>query len=307
MNNRTLLKDAALAAVCVIGLAACDTQMSSVTSPSPVAAPASGASNPDGTTLKVTNPTAASPLNNASGVSIIPTLVAVPSKGRTVATSTTNFPHRFEVSTTEDFAQIFRSGIGEFDSQGLPRFTINEQLNTGVRYYWRVRAELSDQPGPWSSVVSFVTTGTVAPAPRPDVPGENRTPNPPPGTLLPLPNMFSVVQQVGSNLSDSCPNPNSKYILNAWLIRVVDRLRTFDTRWGFNAKPTRGPADNGGLPVVVAGDEAAYNAGSLPDEGTTEVQLVDMLVSHCGGNAATLGWRVFTGEEPGRWTGAGRF
>ena len=306
MNNRTLLKDAALAAVCVIGLAACDTQMSSVTSPSPVAAPASGASNPDGSTLKVTNPTAASPLNNASGVSIIPTLVAVPSKGRTVATATTNFPHRFEVSTTEDFAQVFRSGVGAYDSQGLPRFVVEEPLNTGVRYYWRVRAELSDQPGPWSSVVSFVTTGAVTPAPRPNVPGENRTPNPPAGQRLPLPNMFSVLQQF-SNVSDSCPNPNSKYIMNPWLARVVDRFRQTDTRWGFNAKPTRGPADNGGLPVVVAGDEAAYNAGSLADEGTTEVQLVDMLISHCGGSAAAIGWRVFTGEEPGRWTGAGRF
>ena len=40
--------------------------------------------------------------------------------------------------------------------------------------------------------------------------------------------------------------------------------------------------------MVVAGDEAAYNYGSLADEGTTEVHLVDLLVSHCGGSAALM-------------------
>jgi hypothetical protein len=253
--------------------------------------------------LKVTTPTAAAPLNNASGVSIIPTLVAVPSRGRVVATT---LPHRFQVSTTENFAEIARTGTGSYDSQGIVRFVVDQQLNTGVRYFWRVRAELEDQPGPWSAVVSFVTTGTVAAAPRPDVPGENRTPNPPAGQRLPLPDVRGIVAQASGSLSDSCPNANSKYILNPWLNRVVDRLRQIDTRWGYNAKPTRGPSDNGGLPVVVAGDEVAYNYGSLTDEGSTEVHLVDLLVSHCG-SAPQLGWRVFTGEEPGRWTGAGRF
>jgi len=35
------------------------------------------------------------------------------------------------------------------------------------------------------------------------------------------------------------------------------------------------------------------------------VYLVDMLLSHCG--SPQLTWRVFTGEEPGFWSGAGRF
>lgn len=93
----------------------------------------------------------------------------------------------------------------------------------------------------------------------------------------------------------------------------MDKLRQIDTRWGYNAKPNRGPGDNGGRAVVAAGDEILYNWGSNPDEGNTnEVYAVDMLVAHCGDKSSppvspSLTWRVFTGEEPVRWTGAGRF
>ena len=47
-----------------------------------------------------------------------------------------------------------------------------------------------------------------------------------------------------------------------------------------------------------------YGAG--PDQGSPDVHLVDMLGGHCGASP-TITWRVFTGEEPGFWTGVGRF
>jgi hypothetical protein len=108
-----------------------------------------------------------------------------------------------------------------------------------------------------------------------------------------------------ANASDSCPR-GIKYVRNPWLDRVIDAFRQVDQRWGYNAKPTRTAADNNGVPVEAAGDEAAYHWGDGTREGSTEVHLVDLLVSHCGTNPF-IGWRVFTGEEPGRWTGAGRF
>ena len=64
--------------------------------------------------------------------------------------------------------------------------------------------------------------------------------------------------------------------------------------------------DNNGVPVIAAGDEAAYHYGAGPDQGSFDVHLVDMLIGHCG-DCPSLTWRVFTGEEPGFWTGAGRF
>ena len=85
----------------------------------------------------------------------------------------------------------------------------------------------------------------------------------------------------------------------------MDRLRQLDTRWGYNAKPTRTAADNGGVPVVAAGDEILYNWGSNADEGnTSEVYAVDILEQPTAATRVAT-WRVFTGEEPVRWTGAG--
>ena len=108
-----------------------------------------------------------------------------------------------------------------------------------------------------------------------------------------------------ANAADSCPR-GLKYVNNPWQDRVIDAFRQRDTRWGYNGKPTRTAADNNGVPVVAAGDEAAYHYSGGPDQGSPEVHLVDMLGGHCGA-APTITWRVFTGEEPGFWTGAGRF
>ena len=85
-----------------------------------------------------------------------------------------------------------------------------------------------------------------------------------------------------------------------------DAFRQTDSRWGYNGKPTRSAADNAGQPVLAAGDEIAYHYGAGPDEGSPEVHLIDILENHCG-SQARLTYRVFTGQEPGRWSGGGRF
>ena len=121
----------------------------------------------------------------------------------------------------------------------------------------------------------------------------------------PLPDMSALLFSQFANASDSCPR-GLKYVNDPWQDRVIDAFRQVDQRWGYNGKPTRTAADNNGVPVVAAGDEAAYHWGDGTREGSTEVHLVDMLSGHCGTNPV-VGWRVFTGEEPGRWTGAGRF
>lgn len=137
----------------------------------------------------------------------------------------------------------------------------------------------------------------------------NRTPDPAAGQRLPMPNVQAFIEQMAGARMDllinqSCPR-GIKYVTNPWLDYMVDQLRTLDTRWGYNGKPNRTAADNEGVPVVAAGDEIAYHFGAGPDEGSPDVYLVDILIGHCG-PAPTVGYRVFTGEEPGRWTGAGR-
>jgi len=135
-----------------------------------------------------------------------------------------------------------------------------------------------------------------------------RAPDPVGGARIPMPDVRALVEQTAAArpdlLAQSCPG-GVKYRNNPWLDYIVDTLRKLDTRWGYNAKPTRTAADNGGVPVIAAGDEIAYHYGAGPDEGSRDVYLIDVLAGHCGTPSVT--WRVFTGEEPGIWTGVGRF
>jgi hypothetical protein len=296
----------ALLGVATAVAAACSGGMQSPASPSAVRE-ANSALNADGSNLKASAPAAVSPLFEITNVSLTPTLAAVGSRG--VNASGVAFSYRFQVAEDESFNTLIVNAMGTVDSANIARYTVETALQNNKRYVWRVRAELQDAFGPWSNLGAFTTVtsgGTVVgtPGPGPSGPAGPRAPDPPPGQRLPLPDMFYIVQQY-SNTANSCPR-GIQYVNNPWQDQVIDRLRTMDSRWGYNAKPTRTAAQNGGQPVVAAGDEAAYHYSAGPSQGSPEVHLVDMLIGHCGPNP-TVGWRVFTGEEPGIWTGAGRF
>ncbi|HUQ86354.1 MAG TPA: hypothetical protein VM096_02275 [Vicinamibacterales bacterium] len=301
MNDRFHVKKAALV-LCAVVAMACESGMNSPVSPSAVTG--SGSSlNSDGSNLKATSPLAIAPLFEATNISTTPTLAARAGAGRYEKSS---FGQRFQVSA-DDFATITTEGMGAVDASGVARYTVDPALATGKRYVWRVRAEMNDAAGPWSNVMAFTTAGAgTTPVGSGGGGGSStgpRTPDPAPGVRLPLPDMRGVLAQF-SDASQSCPR-GLKYVNNPWQDRVIDAFRQQDTRWGYNGKPTRTAADNGGVPVIAAGDEAAYHYSAGPDQGSTEVHLVDMLGGHCGSPSIT--WRVFTGEEPGFWTGAGRF
>lgn len=121
---------------------------------------------------------------------------------------------------------------------------------------------------------SAVTAFSVAGAP----PGSGpRTPDPPPGQRLPLPNMSAVVDAVAraypGELRNSCVEHGGN---NAWLFRLVQALRQDDTRWGLNWK--RGVRND------LSQDIVAYNFAAGPDEDTTNVYIIDVIGGHCGGN-----------------------
>jgi hypothetical protein len=85
--------------------------------------------------------------------------------------------------------------------------------------------------------------------------------------------------------------------------QVVDTLRTYDTRWGYNGK--RG---NAGDP---SHDAIAYNYGGGGDQGSTDVYIIDIVAGHCGSSPGPT-WIDVTGitlqsGTIGRWTSRGRF
>ncbi len=276
--------------------------MPSPTSPSAVAG-GGGAINADGSTMKVTAPNAVFPLADATNVPVEAALTAQPAQAKYLVGT---LSHRFQVSDADTFENLLSNGSGATDSQGLVRYT-TESLPAAKKVFWRARAESSDKTGPWSNVMAFTTVGATPTTPTsPTTPGTGPRPaDPPAGVRLPLPSNLQGILAQFSNASDSCTR-GLKYVNNPWQDRVIDAMRQTDSRVGYNGKPTRTASDNSGVPVVAAGDEMAYHYSAGADQGSTEVHLVDMLEGHCGASPR-ITWRVFTGEEPGRWSGAGRF
>ncbi len=163
-----------------------------------------------------------------------------------------------------------------------------------------------------------------------------RTPDPPAGERLPMPDVRGQVFQFANeaigrglfSLNNLCPtrnagpyrlDPPGKHELearktqrNAYIDFIVSRLRQIDTRFGYNAKPTRA-----WVPSIIAGDEIAYHYGSGPSEGSPDAYAIDVLGGHCTGvgiipdgsnnqNRHAPDFRPFFNEFV-RWTGAGAF
>ncbi len=152
-----------------------------------------------------------------------------------------------------------------------------------------------------------------------------RTPDPPLGERLPMPDVRSRVSQFAEearNLgylspSVACPDRAGTFSdplearktqPNPYINHIVSRLRQIDTRFGYNAKPTRA-----WIPSIVAGDEIAYHYGAGPSEGSPDAYAVDVLGGHCTGVGGISGpdrhtpdFRPFFNEFV-RWTGAGFF
>lgn len=182
------------------------------------------------------------------------------------------------------------------------------QLLPNTTYFWRVAQSDGQYWSPFSALVEFRTAAPapVAPTPLPNPGGGaglvgpgGRTPNPGPGGKLPLPNMFHVVQQVAAEypaaLANSCQSHGGTW---EFMDRLVDRLRTWDSRWGYNWKR--------GVTGDPSHDVVDYNWGNNADEGTSDVYIIDVIVGHCGSSPAPT-WIDVTPLGVGRWTGRGRF
>ncbi|BCS33288.1 hypothetical protein TBR22_A25150 [Luteitalea sp. TBR-22] len=233
--------------------------------------------------------------------------------------------YRFELATDEAFANMV-AVLTVARTSGTTTTATTTPLAYNTVYFWRVTASDGVRTSPVSPVATFRTpaapvapTPTPSPTPSPSPspspapspspspspsPGGARTPNPAPGQRLPLPNMAWVVEEVArqypSALRNSCQSSGGTW---EFMDRVVDRLRQFDTRWGYNGK--RGNTSDPSQDVVD------YNWGSERDEGTTNVYIIDIMGGHCGSNP-TPAWIDQTdvtlrSGTIGRWTGRGRF
>jgi hypothetical protein len=193
--------------------------------------------------------------------------------------------YRLEVATGPagpvGFSQVFGAGTTSFSYPTAPAGT----------YYARVVSLSACGHEAGSAMSAFTVTPT--PGTRP------RTPNPPPGQRLPLPDMSSVAYALGNaygnELRASCTEHGGN---NTWLFRLVQALRQYDSRWGLNWK--RGQHGD------LSQDIVTYNFSADPDEGTTNVYILDVIAGHCGSNpsASWIDQTQATRDAGtiGRWT-----
>lgn len=148
-------------------------------------------------------------------------------------------------------------------------------LNVGFPGTFYVFVQAHNACGDTNSIPVAFTLGSSAP---PGPGGGTRTPNPPPGQLLPAPtygqSVVDVVsRQYAGDLANAC---NSR----AYLFRLLNALRQRDTRWGLNWK--RGHAGS------LSTDVITYNPTDRPDEGESRVYLFDVVGAICEGNYPTF-------------------
>lgn len=116
--------------------------------------------------------------------------------------------------------------------------------------------------------------------------------------------MAYIVEEVARDypgaLADSCQEHGGTW---EFMDRVVDRLRQIDTRWGYNGK--RGNAGDPSQDVID------YHYGAGPDEGSTDVYIIDIIAGHCGPDpgAAWVDQTQPTADAGtiGVWISRGRF
>jgi hypothetical protein len=218
-----------------------------------------------------------------------------------------NVVYRIEVGSAPDPGSILAVLTAAPDPSGVTAIAVGN-VPYATTYYWRAYATDGVTTSGYSGVVSFRTPNPPTgggPGPGSGNGPGGRTPNPSGGQRLPLPGygagvVEDVAAQNPSAMRNSCQEHGGSW---EFMDRLVDRLRTFDTRWGYNGK--RG---NTGDP---SNDVVDYNFGSNPDEGTTDVYIIDVISGHCGSNPgpAWIDQTEVTRNSGaiGRWTGRGRF
>jgi len=147
--------------------------------------------------------------------------------------------------------------------------------------------------GTGGTVLPTGPTPTPSPTPVPvPQPAGPRTPDPAPGTFLPLPPYgIQVMNAVTVDPALHCLD----YV---FIDAVVDALRLRDARWGYLC---RGVGCTSG-----SMDKIAYHATAGPEiAGALGVWVVDIIGSAC--EAPTRQWGVDGFDAAGSWTGRGRF
>jgi hypothetical protein len=136
----------ALAALCSVTLVACSSSPETMLSPTGVEG-GSASLNADGSTLKVSAPSNLSPGGSAAINTVRPTLTFNAASGRYQSAA---LDHELQIVNAND--QVVYSSR----SASSPH-TVPTDLSYADNFWWRVRARIGDEFGPWSDYAQFRT------------------------------------------------------------------------------------------------------------------------------------------------------
>jgi len=184
MKNVSML---ALAAALSLVVSACTGSPASPTSPSATSGGTTAATAADGSTLKVTAPVPFTPTADERTDSRRPTLVWGNSDG---VHADEGFAYQIEVSDIGTV--LYERTVGETPNTGS--HVVDLELGYDKQYFWRIRAVLGTDTGPWSNYESFRTPlGPVNPLP-PSTPGGDGTVGP--ARSIPFNEAFDIIVNI---------------------------------------------------------------------------------------------------------------
>ena len=216
-------------------------------------------------------PTPVSPINGATTSNTRPTFVV---QNGDVSADSAQVTYEFQL---DDETQLFPNpstfhAPRSSGTQTTAQFA--DALATDMTFYWRVRATVGTVITKWSDVQTFQT---------PSVTSGPRTPDPPPGQDLQLPNQSALIHQLGithaAELANSCIEEGGSW---DFMDAAVTALRATDTRWGYNCK--RGDCNHVSIDVVD------YFYGIGDGVGSTDVYRIDIIGAVCPGGNQTTSW-----------------
>jgi len=227
---------------------------------------------------------------------------------------TSGVVYRFQISNNAEMSPAMAVVTVGPGSDGNTTMSLGE-LPYSTVFYWRIYGTDGTVQSGNSQTLAFRTPAPPpppTPIPAPGAPPSagvpvgsgGRASDPAGGSRLPLPNMASVVSAVAranpGALQNSCQDQGGSW---QFMDQVVDTLRTHDSRWGYNGK--RGNVNDPSRDVVT------YHYGPGPDQGSTDVYIIDIINGHCGATPSA-GWNDVTevtrnSGTTGRWISRGRF
>jgi hypothetical protein len=261
--------------ICLAALtisAACSKSPEAPTAPSATQGVPSAAAA-DGSTLKFNAPALIAPVGGDRAEDRRPTLIWANARSKY---GSIGVAYDIEVST--EAATVYERTVGESPNSGAHLLEFETEFDT--KYFWRMRARVENEFGPWSNHAEFLSAKRPVPtgfsfagvdactAPlAPMDPGETRKPRPNDSAIV-----RAVAAAFPSALVNSCQEHGGTW---EFMDRSVDALRSKDGRYGYNAK--RGNMNDPSVDVV-----SYFYANHTEFQGSEKVYIFDVIGGHCG-------------------------